>query len=176
MNWVDTEISNDYAQFVVAQSLAETSYFEEASEVCYRFLELTSEQSEQLFKSHILTKPDQRATYAKLLTSANDRISQGRRAAIELPIEETRKALSYLAEVKVNAVKTKDTLTKKYKEKEVIGEKPDEANQNMFNYLDAILKTRAYDLLWLEHRIEKVDIIAAIVKHQDSEPIKNLLT
>ena len=43
MKWVDTEISNDYAQFVVAQSLAETSYFEEANEVCYRFLGLSTE-------------------------------------------------------------------------------------------------------------------------------------
>ena len=43
MKWIETEISNDYAQFVVAQSLAETSYFEEANEVCYRFLELTTE-------------------------------------------------------------------------------------------------------------------------------------
>ena len=58
MKWIETEISNDYAQFVVAQSLAETSYFEEANEVCYRFFELTTEQSEQLFKSHILMKPE----------------------------------------------------------------------------------------------------------------------
>ena len=95
----------------------------------------------------------------------NDRISQTRSAAKELPYDETRKGLTYLAEVKVNAVKTKDVLVKAYKEKEVVGEKPDEASQNMMNYLDAILKQRAYDLLWLEQRIEKVDIIAAIVKY-----------
>ena len=58
MKWIDAEISNDYAQFVVAQSLAETSYFEEANEVCYRFFELKTEQSEQLFKSHVLMKPE----------------------------------------------------------------------------------------------------------------------
>lgn len=46
---------------------------------------------------------------------------------------------------------------------------------NMLKYLDAILKTRAYDLLWLEQRIEKVDIIAAIVKYQENESVKNLL-
>ena len=74
--------------------------------------------------------------------------------------------MTYLAEVKVNSVKTKDALLQAYKEREAAtGEKPaDEASQNMINYLDAILKTRAYDLLWLEHRIEKVDIIAAIIK------------
>ena len=169
MNWIETEISNDYAQFVVAQSLAETSYFEEANEVCYRTLGLTTEQSEYLFKQHVLMKPEQRATYAKVIQSMNDRVSQTRSAEIELPLEETQKALVYLSQVKVNSIQTKDALIKAYKEKEVVGEKTDEASQNMLSYLDAILKTRAYDLLWLEQRVEKVDMIAAIVKHSESD-------
>ena len=82
-------------------------------------------------------------------------------------VEETRKALFYLAQVKVNSTKTKDSLIKAYKEKEIVGEKPDEASQNMLSYLDAILKTRAYDLLWHEQKVEKFDVIAAIVKYAD---------
>ena len=93
-----------------------------------------------------------------------------------MTVEETRKALFYLAEVKVNSTKTKDALIKAYKEKEIVGEKTDEASQNMINYLDAILKTRAYDLLWHDQKVEKIDVIAAIVKHADQEAIKNLLT
>ena len=176
MNWIDTEISNDYAQFVVAQSLAETSYFEEANEVCYRAMGVNSEQSENLFKTHVLMNPEQRATYAKVIQSMNDQVSQTRKAENDMTVEETRKALFYLAEVKVNSTKTKDALIKAYKEKEIVGEKTDEASQNMINYLDAILKTRAYDLLWHDQKVEKIDVIAAIVKHADQEAIKNLLT
>ena len=39
----------------------------------------------------------------------------------ELSIEETRKALFFLVEVKANSVKTKDKLIKVYKERDAIG-------------------------------------------------------
>lgn len=110
MKWIDCEISNDYAQFFLAQSLSEKSYFEEANEVCYRTLGLTTEQSEQLFKQHILMNVDQRAIYAKLIQAMNDRVTQSTGAVNELTLEETRKALTYLTEVKANSVKTKDML------------------------------------------------------------------
>ena len=58
----------------------------------------------------------------------NDRISQTRSAAKELPYEETRKGLTYLAEMKLNAVEIKDALIKAYKEKEDVGDKPDLAS------------------------------------------------
>ena len=41
--WIDAEISNDYAQFVVGQSLSETNYFEESTELCYRTLGISVE-------------------------------------------------------------------------------------------------------------------------------------
>lgn len=56
-------------------------------------------------------------------------------------------------------------MVKAYKEKEATGEK--DSGQNILTYLDAILKIRAYDLLWLEMCIEKVDLMAAIAEHGD---------
>jgi len=35
-SWTDVGISNEYAQFVVAQSLSETNFFEVSVELCYR--------------------------------------------------------------------------------------------------------------------------------------------
>ena len=53
-SWLETEISNEYAQFVVAQSLTETNFFEVAVEICYKALDINQKDAEELFKHHVL--------------------------------------------------------------------------------------------------------------------------
>lgn len=48
--WAQAEISNDYAQFIIGCSLAETNYFEAATEHCYKTLGISAEQAEEMFK------------------------------------------------------------------------------------------------------------------------------
>ena len=73
--WIETEISNEYAQFVVGQSLTETNYFETAIELCNKTLGISDSAAETLFKTHVLLKPEQRVTYAKLLQAAGDQLT-----------------------------------------------------------------------------------------------------
>ena len=103
--WIKAEISNDYAQFIVGQSLAETNYFETATEQCYKALGISTEQAEDMFKQHVLLKPDQRQTYAKLIHSINDELSmqQSQSDRQELTSEETREALTFLAVVRTHS-------------------------------------------------------------------------
>ena len=64
-------------------------------------------------------------------------------------------------------------MLKKHKEKQATGEKKD---SDTSVYLDSILKTRAYDLLWLHKKVNKASLMAAIMKHGDMKAIKDLLT
>lgn len=108
---------------MVGQSLAETNYFEEATEVCHEALGINHEQAEQLFKQHVLLKPEQRDTYAKIIHSVSDQMSQDEKAKRSLSAEETRDALLFLTQVRASAIKTKDELLTAYKEKERAGKK-----------------------------------------------------
>ena len=63
-----------------------------------------------------------------------------------------------------------------HKEKKAVGEKTTETSENIMAYLDAILKARAYDLLYLEKNVEKTDLMASIMEHGNIEAIKSLLT
>ena len=175
-SWIEAEISNDYAQFIVGQTLAETNYFEEASELCYRVLGITSEQAEELFKHHLLLKADQRQTYMKVIQSVNERITQQHTKSEfkELSLEDTRKALLFMAQVRSYSEQTKQTLLKAKKEKQSVGETSESNSTEL--YLENILKTRAYDLLWLEMQIDKPCLNAAILTHANMKAIKDLLT
>jgi len=161
---------------VVGQTLAETNYFEEATELCNRMLGIGSEQAEDLFKHHVLLKPDQRQTYAKVIHSMSDTISKqhSKSEGKELSYEETRKALTFMTQVKQQSEKTKGILLKAYKEKKATGENTGDSSTDL--YLENILKTRAYDLLWLEMQVDKTGLLAAIMKHGDMQAIKDLLT
>ena len=44
--WIETQISNEYAQFIIGQQLAETNYFEEATEMCFKAVGISQEQAE----------------------------------------------------------------------------------------------------------------------------------
>ena len=50
------------------------------------------------------------------------------------------------------------------------------SSENTELYLENILKTRVYDLLWLELQVDKASLIASITKHGDMKAIKDLLT
>ena len=41
-DWIDTEITNEYAQFIIGTQLAETNYFESATELCFKALGISS--------------------------------------------------------------------------------------------------------------------------------------
>jgi len=44
--WAETVISNEYAQFIVAQTVTESNYFDEALQRCYIALEISNDQAE----------------------------------------------------------------------------------------------------------------------------------
>lgn len=148
--------------------------------LCYKALNISSTQAEQLYKDHLLLKPEQRATYSKVLQKAGEKAlsklnesgksnSKGK-SDKSLSAEQTREALLYMTEVRAETVRTKDAMVKSYKENE---KKDGEAT---LQYLDQILKERAYDLLALEKQIEKSDLMAAILKHGDKDAIKDLMS
>ena len=74
--------------------------------------------------------------------------------------------MAFLDQIKVASVKLKDTLLQAYHEKEKVGEEEKAEGENMKQYLDVILKTRAFDLLWLEKKINKGDLLASLPKKE----------
>lgn len=102
--WLEAPISNDYAQFIVAQSLTETNYFEEAIDVSNKVLGLSAAKAVELFKHHVLLKPDQRQSYASVIQSQSDQMTQTRDSKRKLKPAETREALLYLTQVRAKSV------------------------------------------------------------------------
>ena len=69
----------------------------------------------------------------------------------------------------------KDALIATYKEKEDNGSKVDDKTNELLLYLDQILKTRAYDLLFFEKGVEKNELVQAVRKYEGKDGIKDLL-
>ena len=81
----------------------------------------------------------------------------------------------FLTKAKAKTVQMKDALIATYKEKEDNGSKVDDKTNELLLYLDQILKTRAYDLLFFEKGVEKHEIVQAVRKYEGKDGIKDLL-
>ena len=63
----ESDISDEYATFVLAQNQAEASYFDMALATVQQELGITQIQSERLYQMHILQNPEQRLMFTKLI-------------------------------------------------------------------------------------------------------------
>ena len=130
----ETQVNNDYAQYIISEQLAEKNYFEEAINVSFRNLGISEEQATQLFKQHLVMKADQRATYAKVIHTMTEQMQLMLKSTKKLSLQDTTNSLILIYEVKKNALKQKDELVKELNESEIAGKQKDEGKKMILDY------------------------------------------